>query len=51
MTDILAELEAKRAKARLGGGQRRIDTQHGKGKLTARERLTLLLDHSAYRSE
>jgi propionyl-CoA carboxylase beta chain len=31
MTDILAELEARRAKARLGGGQRRIDTQHGKG--------------------
>ena len=43
MTDILAELEAKRAKARLGGGQHRIDTQHGKGKLTARERLELLL--------
>ena len=30
MTDILAELEAKRAQARLGGGQRRIDTQHAK---------------------
>ena len=48
MTDILAELEAKRAKARLGGGQRRIDTQHGKGKLTARERITLLLDDSSF---
>ena len=48
MTDILAELEAKRAKARLGGGQRRIDTQHGKGKLTARERLLLLLDEGSF---
>ena len=49
MTDILAELEAKRAKARLGGGQRRIDTQHAKGKLTARERLDLLLDDGSFR--
>ena len=48
MTDILAELEAKRAKARLGGGQHRIDTQHGKGKLTARERITLLLDDASF---
>ena len=48
MTDILAELEAKRAQARLGGGQRRIDTQHGKGKLTARERITLLLDDASF---
>ena len=48
MTDILAELEAKRAQARLGGGQRRIDTQHAKGKLTARERITLLLDEASF---
>ena len=48
MTDILAELEAKRAQARLGGGQRRIDTQHAKGKLTARERITLLLDDASF---
>ena len=48
MTDILAELEAKRVKARLGGGQHRIDTQHGKGKLTARERITLLLDDASF---
>ena len=47
MTDILAELEAKRAQARLGGGQRRIATQHAKGKLTARERLKLLLDDAS----
>ena len=48
MTDILAELEAKRAQARLGGGQRRIETQHAKGKLTARERITLLLDEASF---
>ena len=39
MQDIIEQLEEKRGEARLGGGQRRIDTQHGKGKLTARERL------------
>ena len=48
MTDILAELEAKREQARLGGGQRRIDTQHGKGKLTARERIILLLAAASF---
>ena len=36
--NILAQLEAKREMARLGGGQKRIDAQHRKGKLTARER-------------
>jgi len=44
MTDILTQLEEKRAAARLGGGQRRLDAQHAKGKLTARERLDVLLD-------
>ena len=39
MQKIIGELEEKRMQARLGGGQRRIDTQHGKGKLTARERI------------
>ena len=43
MREIIDKLEAKRAAARLGGGQRRIDTQHKKGKLTARERIELLL--------
>ena len=43
MQDILEQLEKKRAAARLGGGQKRIDAQHKKGKLTARERLELLL--------
>jgi propionyl-CoA carboxylase beta chain len=48
MQKIIAELEDKRAQARLGGGQRRIDTQHSKGKLTARERLDVLLDPGSF---
>ena len=48
MQDIIRQLEEKRAAARLGGGQRRIDMQHGKGKLTARERLELLLDPNSF---
>ncbi len=48
MKDILAELESRRAAARLGGGQRRIDAQHAKGKLTARERIELLLDEGSF---
>jgi propionyl-CoA carboxylase beta chain len=47
MHDI-QQLEEKRAKARLGGGQKRIDAQHAKGKLTARERLELLLDEGTF---
>jgi acetyl-CoA carboxylase carboxyltransferase component len=43
-----AELEARRAEARLGGGQARIDRQHAKGKRTARERLDALLDTSTF---
>jgi propionyl-CoA carboxylase beta chain len=48
MQDILEQLEEKRAAARLGGGQKRIDAQHKKGKLTARERLELLLDEGTF---
>jgi len=48
MQDIIQQLEEKRAKARLGGGQRRIDSQHSKGKLTARERILLLLDEDSF---
>lgn len=48
MTDILQQLEDKRAAARLGGGQIRIDTQHAKGKLTARERIEVLLDAGSF---
>jgi len=45
---IDAALEARRAEARLGGGQRRIDAQHARGKLTARERLDVLLDADSF---
>ena len=48
MTDKLQRLEALSAEARLGGGQARIDAQHKKGKLTARERLDLLLDEGSF---
>ena len=48
MFDINQELESKRARARLGGGQKRIDTQHAKGKLTARERIEVLLDPDSF---
>ncbi len=41
-------LEDKLAKSRLGGGQGRIDKQHAKGKLTARERLHFLLDDGSF---
>jgi len=48
MRDILDRLDQMRAAARQGGGQRRIDAQHGKGKLTARERLEILLDDGSF---
>lgn len=48
MKDILQELEHRRAEARLGGGEKRIDAQHAKGKLTARERIELLLDEGSF---
>ncbi|HSO45410.1 MAG TPA: carboxyl transferase domain-containing protein, partial [Rhodoferax sp.] len=48
MHDILEQLEKKRELARLGGGQNRIDAQHKKGKLTARERLDVLLDEGTF---
>jgi propionyl-CoA carboxylase beta chain len=48
MKHILDELEERRATARLGGGQKRIDAQHARGKLTARERLEVLLDPGSF---
>jgi propionyl-CoA carboxylase beta chain len=48
MSANVAEMERRRAAARLGGGQQRIDAQHAKGKLTARERLTILLDEGSF---
>ncbi|MGZ9719984.1 acyl-CoA carboxylase subunit beta [Rhizobium miluonense] len=48
MQTILDQLAARRAEARLGGGERRIAAQHGKGKLTARERIEVLLDEDSF---
>ena len=48
MDSIANELEKRRAEARTGGGQRRIDSQHQRGKLTARERVELLLDEGSF---
>jgi propionyl-CoA carboxylase beta chain len=48
MHAVIEQLEARRAEARLGGGQRRIDAQHARGKLTARERIEVLLDEGSF---
>ncbi|BAS00940.1 propionyl-CoA carboxylase carboxyl transferase subunit [Blastochloris viridis] len=48
MKNILEKLEERRAHARLGGGTRRIEAQHARGKLTARERIELLLDTGSF---
>jgi propionyl-CoA carboxylase beta chain len=48
MADRFEELRAREAQARLGGGQERLDAQHAKGKLGARERLELLLDPDSF---
>ncbi len=48
MKDILEKLEVRRENARLGGGKARIDAQHKRGKLTARERVELLMDKDSF---
>ncbi len=48
MKHVIDSLEKRRAEAHLGGGQARIDAQHARGKLTARERIDLLLDHGSF---
>src|SRR5690242_13450934 len=48
MKEIIRKLEEKRELARLGGGQKRIDAQHAKGKLTARERIEILFDEGSF---
>ncbi|MDZ4735645.1 MAG: acyl-CoA carboxylase subunit beta [Rhodospirillaceae bacterium] len=48
MQEILHQLELKRAAARAGGGARRVEAQHAKGRLTARERIELLLDDGSF---
>ncbi|HYG30067.1 MAG TPA: acyl-CoA carboxylase subunit beta [Allosphingosinicella sp.] len=48
MTTTIEELERRREQARLGGGEKRIEAQHAKGRLTARERLRVLLDPGSF---
>ncbi len=48
MVEILKELERRRAGARAGGGEKRVAAQHAKGKLTARERIEVLLDEGSF---
>ncbi|HSK40221.1 MAG TPA: acyl-CoA carboxylase subunit beta, partial [Arenibaculum sp.] len=48
MQEVLAKLERMRAAARVGGGRKRIDAQHAKGKLTARERIDVFLDEGSF---
>jgi len=48
MREILRQLEEKRAAARAGGGKRRVEAQHAKGRLTARERVELLTDPGSF---
>lgn len=48
MKEIIEELERRRSTARLGGGEKRIAAQHKRGKLTARERIELLLDEGSF---
>ncbi len=48
MLEILRRLEEKRRRARIGGGRTRINKQHAKGKLSARERIDVLLDEGTF---
>ena len=48
MKENIKELQKKAEAAKLGGGNDRIDKQHAKGKLTARERLDILLDEDSF---
>ncbi len=51
LTELTAELRDLEAKLRLGGGAKKIEKQHEQGKLTARERIELLLDKDSYSQE
>ena len=48
MSSTMQELDRRREAARMGGGEKRIAAQHAKGKLTARERLDVLLDEDSF---
>src|SRR5687768_3616904 len=45
---ILRQLDARRARSRAGSGAKRIGAEHAKGKLTARERIEILLDEGSF---
>src|SRR5882724_12692327 len=51
LRELTAELQELEAKLRLGGGPDKIERQHQQGKLTARERISLLLDQDSYAQE
>src|SRR6185503_18598866 len=51
LRELTAELQELEARLRLGGGPDKIERQHSQGKLTARERLDLLLDKGSYAQE
>src|SRR4029078_2990308 len=48
MKEIVEKLEQRRAKAREGGGKARVEAQHKRGKLTARERIDLIMDKGSF---
>ena len=48
MATTIEQLEQRRESAKLGGGEKRIAAQHAKGRLTARERLSVLLDEGSF---
>jgi len=48
MMDLVDDLRSRRNDAKMGGGQKRIDKQHAKGSMTARERIDLLLDKGSF---
>ncbi|NMG41712.1 methylmalonyl-CoA carboxyltransferase, partial [Chelativorans sp. ZYF759] len=48
MLEVLVQLDERRDHARQGGGEKRIAAQHAKGKLTARERIEVLLDEGSF---
>ncbi|GBF12545.1 acyl-CoA carboxylase subunit beta [Tepidibacillus sp. HK-1] len=48
MLNKIEELDVRKRKVELGGGEKRIESQHAKGKLTARERISILLDEDSF---
>jgi propionyl-CoA carboxylase beta chain len=48
MVELIESLDARRAGAKFGGGEKRVEAQHARGKLTARERIELLLDKGSF---